>query len=170
MSPGIGRADVWVFDATSLGSSLGGTPLTIVTLFGDRPRALTATPDGSRVYAAVYRSGNQNDRQSVSRWSATSTAPEPCNVQGTIYPRGGSPSLCDQPSTGDPTVSSRAPAMTGHRGSNAAPGSGRRARQQLEQRGSVLDPGPRCLRDRRQRHGAERARLGRPASGRSCST
>ncbi|MBW2720215.1 MAG: beta-propeller fold lactonase family protein, partial [Deltaproteobacteria bacterium] len=52
---GTGRADVWVFDATSLGTSLGGDPLTIVTLFGDRPRALTASPDGSTVYAAVFR-------------------------------------------------------------------------------------------------------------------
>src|SRR5207249_659220 len=37
-TPGIGRADVWVFDATALGTTLGGTPLTIVTVFGDTPR------------------------------------------------------------------------------------------------------------------------------------
>src|SRR5262245_7498006 len=37
---GVGRADVWVFDATNLGATLGGTPLTILTLFGDTPRAL----------------------------------------------------------------------------------------------------------------------------------
>ncbi len=58
-TPGIGRADVWVFDGTSLGSSLGGDPLTIVTLFGDTPRALTVSPDGNTVYAAVFHSGNQ---------------------------------------------------------------------------------------------------------------
>lgn len=58
-SEGIGRADVWVFDAGNLGSSLGGTPLTVLTLFGDKPRALTTSPDGSEVYAAVFRSGNQ---------------------------------------------------------------------------------------------------------------
>jgi hypothetical protein len=56
---GTGRADVWVFDATSLGTELGGEPLTIVNLFGDRPRALAATPDGSIVFAAVFRSGNR---------------------------------------------------------------------------------------------------------------
>ncbi len=56
---GIGRADVWVFDATALGTTLGGTPLTIVTLFGDTPRALTVSPDGSTVYAAVFQSGNR---------------------------------------------------------------------------------------------------------------
>jgi len=58
-TPGIGRADVWVFDATNLGGGLGGVPLTIVTLFGDTPRALAATADGSKVYAAVFNSGNR---------------------------------------------------------------------------------------------------------------
>ena len=57
--PGVGRADVWVFDANALGHSLGGTPLTIVTLFTDTPRALAVTPDGSRVYAAGFQTGNQ---------------------------------------------------------------------------------------------------------------
>ena len=56
---GVGRADVWVFDATSLGTTLGGTPIRIVTLFGDTPRALAVTPDGNTVYAAVFHSGNQ---------------------------------------------------------------------------------------------------------------
>ncbi|HEX8110513.1 MAG TPA: beta-propeller fold lactonase family protein, partial [Kofleriaceae bacterium] len=56
---GVGRADVWVFDAGALGDSLGGTPLTIVTLFTDTPRALAVTPDGSRVYAAGFHTGNQ---------------------------------------------------------------------------------------------------------------
>jgi DNA-binding beta-propeller fold protein YncE len=58
-TPGVGRADVWVFDADRLGSSLGGTPLTIVTLFTDTPRALAVTPDGRRVYAAGFHTGNQ---------------------------------------------------------------------------------------------------------------
>jgi YVTN family beta-propeller protein len=56
---GVGRADVWVFDASALGGSLGGAPLTIVTLFTDTPRALAVTPDGSRVYAAGFHTGNQ---------------------------------------------------------------------------------------------------------------
>src|SRR4029079_19017221 len=58
-TPSVGRADVWVFDANALGDSLGGTPLTIVTLFTDTPRALAVTPDGSRVYAAGFHTGNQ---------------------------------------------------------------------------------------------------------------
>jgi DNA-binding beta-propeller fold protein YncE len=56
---GIGRADVWVFDATALGVGMGGTPIEIVTFFGDTPRALATSPDGDTVYAAVFMSGNQ---------------------------------------------------------------------------------------------------------------
>jgi DNA-binding beta-propeller fold protein YncE len=48
-----------VFNSAALGTSLGGMPLTIVTLFGDTPRALAVTPDGSRVYAAGFHSGNR---------------------------------------------------------------------------------------------------------------
>src|SRR5436309_9446624 len=54
-TPGVGRADVWVFDA----NDTSGTPLAFVQLFGDTPRALAASPDGSIVYAAVLDSGNQ---------------------------------------------------------------------------------------------------------------
>ncbi len=56
---GVGRSDVWVFDANNLGAALGGTPLVLLELFGDTPRALAATPDGATVYAAVFHSGNQ---------------------------------------------------------------------------------------------------------------
>jgi len=58
-TPGVGRADVWVWNAASLGTTLGGTPLRIITLFGDTPRALAVTPDGNTVYAGVFHSGNQ---------------------------------------------------------------------------------------------------------------
>src|SRR4029079_4784138 len=58
-TPGVGRADVWVFDADHLGATLTGTPLTIVTLFSDTPRALAVSPDGSKVYAAAFHSGNR---------------------------------------------------------------------------------------------------------------
>ncbi len=58
-TPGVGRADVWVFDADHLGVTLTGTPLTIVTLFTDTPRALAVSPDGSKVYAAAFHSGNR---------------------------------------------------------------------------------------------------------------
>ncbi|MDI1442580.1 hypothetical protein [Polyangium sp. 6x1] len=59
-TPGIGRADVWVFNATNLGSStLGGVPLNIISLFTDTPRALAVSPDGQRVYAAGFHTGNR---------------------------------------------------------------------------------------------------------------
>lgn len=53
-TPGVGRADVWVFDAAN-----PNAPLSIVNLFADKPRALAVSPDGSRVYAAGYMTGNQ---------------------------------------------------------------------------------------------------------------
>ncbi len=58
-TPGVGRADVWVFDAQNLGNSLGGTPLTRLNLFSDVPRALAVSPSGDTVYAAAFASGNQ---------------------------------------------------------------------------------------------------------------
>ncbi|MBK9032508.1 MAG: hypothetical protein IPL61_14560 [Myxococcales bacterium] len=58
-TPGLGRANVWVFDADHLGAGMGGTPLTILTLFSDTPRALAVTPDGRTVYAAGFRTGNR---------------------------------------------------------------------------------------------------------------
>jgi DNA-binding beta-propeller fold protein YncE len=53
-TPGVGRADVWVFDAATNAAS----PLNILTFFADTPRALAVTPDGARVYAASFFSGN----------------------------------------------------------------------------------------------------------------
>jgi hypothetical protein len=58
-TPGVGRADVWVFNPASLGTTLGATPVRIVTLFGDTPRALAVSPDRRTVYAAILQSGNQ---------------------------------------------------------------------------------------------------------------
>ncbi len=58
-TPSIGRADVWVFDAANLGKKLAGTPLTIIPLFTDTPRALAVSPDGTRVYAAGFKTGNR---------------------------------------------------------------------------------------------------------------
>jgi len=90
-TPGVGRADVWVFDATSLGDELTGTPETILQLFADTPRALAASDDGSLVYAAAFHSGNQ-----TTTWrenflvptlspTANTVAPiEPTPIQGRI--------------------------------------------------------------------------------------
>ncbi|MFT4519319.1 MAG: YVTN family beta-propeller protein [Halioglobus sp.] len=59
LTEGIGRADVWVFDAATLGSTLGGTPIEILSFFADTPRGLAVTPDGSTVYVAAHFSGNE---------------------------------------------------------------------------------------------------------------
>jgi DNA-binding beta-propeller fold protein YncE len=56
LTPSIGRADVWVFDSNNLAS---GTPLTIINLFCDTPRALAVNAAGTRVYAAGFNTGNQ---------------------------------------------------------------------------------------------------------------
>jgi len=85
---GVGRADVWVFDATNLGASLGGTPLTIVTLFGDTPRALAASADGSRVYAAVFFSGNRTSIVSEGAVCNGGAGAGPCSVAGQQVPGG----------------------------------------------------------------------------------
>ncbi|HVG64039.1 MAG TPA: beta-propeller fold lactonase family protein, partial [Hyalangium sp.] len=90
-TPGVGRADVWVFDANNLGTSLGGTPLTIITLFSDAPRALAATPDGSRVYAAAFHSGNRttvlHESAVPNRGEAALGVPGPdTNVEGVLRP------------------------------------------------------------------------------------
>ena len=58
-TPGIGRADVWIFDAMQTGNTLGGKPLSVLNLFTDTPRALTVSPDGNHVYVAGFKTGNQ---------------------------------------------------------------------------------------------------------------
>src|SRR5262249_50985398 len=93
---GLGRADVWVFDATNLGTGFGGTPLTKLTFFGDTPRALAASPSGNRVYAAVFHSGNQTATISElapcndANGAANNTIAPPCTVNGVTIP-GGTP-------------------------------------------------------------------------------
>jgi YVTN family beta-propeller protein len=85
---GVGRADVWVFDALALGVSLGGTPLSVVTLFGDTPRALAVAPGGGTVYAAVFHSGNQTTTVSEGAVCNGGSGAGPCNVSGFTMPGG----------------------------------------------------------------------------------
>jgi hypothetical protein len=56
-SASVPRADVWVWDATNLGSAYGGLPIRILSFFADTPRALAT--DGTTVYVAAFLSGNQ---------------------------------------------------------------------------------------------------------------
>src|SRR5689334_14542620 len=86
---GVGRADVWVFDAGNLGTVLGGLPLAIVTLFGDTPRALATSPDGSTVYAAVFKSGNRTTSISEGAVCDGFSSAGPCTTsQGFVMPGG----------------------------------------------------------------------------------
>ena len=55
--PGIGRADVFVYQADRLGPINAEKPVTILTLFTDSPRALAVGQD--KVFAAGFLSGNQ---------------------------------------------------------------------------------------------------------------
>ncbi len=83
---GIGRADVWVFDARDAGT-VSSEEQQIVTLFGDRPRALAVSPDGSEVYAAVFRSGNRTTVVSEGAVCDGATVGT-CSVAGVTYPGG----------------------------------------------------------------------------------
>lgn len=58
-TPGVGRADVWVFAANETAHKSSVTPVNIITLFTDTPRALTVSADGKQVYAAGFNTGNQ---------------------------------------------------------------------------------------------------------------
>ncbi|MFK8030501.1 MAG: thrombospondin type 3 repeat-containing protein [Gammaproteobacteria bacterium] len=86
-TPGVARADVWVFDAANTGAGLGGTPLRIIELFGDTPRALAVSPDGTTVYAAVFMSGNQTAvvNEGV---VCNGFGPNSCAGDGVISPNG----------------------------------------------------------------------------------
>lgn len=88
---GVGRADVWVFDGVNPGAGFGGTPLRIVTLFGDTPRALAVSPDGNTVYAAIFHSGNGTTTVSEGMVCDGFQAAGPCvSSQGLVSP-GGNP-------------------------------------------------------------------------------
>jgi DNA-binding beta-propeller fold protein YncE/mono/diheme cytochrome c family protein len=89
-TPGVGRADVWVFDRGNLGAALGGQPLTILNLFGDTPRGLARSADGTRVYAAVFHSGNRTTVLTSDLASGGLTKPPPATAaDGTTQPRTG---------------------------------------------------------------------------------
>src|SRR5262245_22851388 len=86
--PGVNRADVWAFDATNPGTTLGGTPLSIITLFGDTPRALAVSSDGATVFAAVFHSGNQTTSANEGVVCNGGASAGPCTVNSVTYPGG----------------------------------------------------------------------------------
>lgn len=86
-TPSVPRADVWVFDADNPANGVGGTPLKIVELFGDTPRALAVSPDGSSVYAAIFHSGNQTAVVNEGR-VCDGFGTSQCNGDGVTSPNG----------------------------------------------------------------------------------
>jgi len=84
-TPSVPRADVWVFAADDPEDG----PVTILNLFGDTPRALAVNADGTRVYAAVFLSGNR-----------TTTLPPPAGQPFPKAPPSASADGVTQPNTG----------------------------------------------------------------------
>jgi DNA-binding beta-propeller fold protein YncE len=90
-TPGIPRADVWIFDASNPGTAFGGTPLRIMSFFTDTPRALAASPDRSTVYVAGFKTGNQTTTVHQGRVCSGFLPNKPCTLaDGTTSP-GGNP-------------------------------------------------------------------------------
>ena len=83
---GADRADVWVFDATALGTTIGGTPVRILSFFSDTPRALAT--DGTTVYVAAFHSGNQTTAINETAVCDGFTGASSCTVNGSSAPGG----------------------------------------------------------------------------------
>lgn len=100
-TPGIPRADVWVFDPANPGTTAGGTPVSILSFFTDTPRALTVSPDGNTVYVAGFKTGNQTTTINQERICAGFKANTPCTLSdGSVSP-GGNPGPATD-SSGEP--------------------------------------------------------------------
>jgi YVTN family beta-propeller protein len=88
-TPSVPRADVWVFDPASLGNTLGGTPVKIMSFFTDTPRALAVSPDRNTVYVAGFKTGNQTSLVNEDFICTGFDPNTPCNnPDGTTSPGG----------------------------------------------------------------------------------
>lgn len=79
-TPGVPRADVWVFNPANLGSTMGGTPVQILSFFTDTPRALAVSPDGNTVYVAGFKTGNQTTSVNAERLCPTFNPSKTCKL------------------------------------------------------------------------------------------
>ena len=89
--PGIPRADVWIFDPATLGATVGGTPLRIMSFFTDTPRALAVSPDKNTVYVAGFRTGNQTTTVMQERVCTGFASAKPCAMPDGSTSPGGNP-------------------------------------------------------------------------------
>jgi DNA-binding beta-propeller fold protein YncE len=79
-----------VFNPAQLGTTLGGTPVKIMSFFTDTPRALAVSPDKNTVYVAGFKTGNQTTTL-LEGMICTGFKNTPCtNTNGTTSP-GGNP-------------------------------------------------------------------------------
>jgi YVTN family beta-propeller protein len=90
-TPGIPRADVWVFDPANVGTTAGGTPVSILSFFTDTPRALAVSPDGNTVYVAGFKTGNQTTTISQERVCEGFQQHQPCQLRDGSTSPGGNP-------------------------------------------------------------------------------
>ncbi|HEX3141571.1 MAG TPA: hypothetical protein VHQ87_16060, partial [Rhizobacter sp.] len=87
---GVGRADVWVYDVANLGTKLGGAPVTRLNMFGDTLRGLAKNAAGTRVYAAVFNSGNKTTVLNEDLGNGGLTLPSPTtDANGNAAPKVG---------------------------------------------------------------------------------
>lgn len=97
--PGQPRADVWVFTTDPPAVEQ------VISLFADTPRALAASPDGSRVYVAAFLSGNRTAVVPSHLVCDGGTAAAPCVVDGWELPGGLPAPNTDADGTPQPEVS-----------------------------------------------------------------
>lgn len=86
--PGMGRADVYVFDVERAQMASGAAPDAVLTLFGDKPRALAVSPDRQQVYAAIFHSGNQTTTVTEGVVCNGGSQAPPCRIARVVYPGG----------------------------------------------------------------------------------
>ncbi|HKQ76250.1 MAG TPA: hypothetical protein VJ810_21325 [Blastocatellia bacterium] len=90
-TPGVGRADAWVFNPANLGTALGGRPVRIMTFFTDTPRALAVSPDKNTVYVAGFKTGNQTTTILEPMLCDGFDPHRPCTVDNGATSPGGNP-------------------------------------------------------------------------------
>ncbi len=87
-TPGVPRADVWIFDPLNPTAEI---PIRIMSFFTDTPRALAVSPDRGTVYVAGFKTGNQTTTVIDDRICKGFAAAKPCVLRdGSISP-GGNP-------------------------------------------------------------------------------